>query len=316
MTERWPELDFEADRSVIETLHAYLQVVGKLPTRALPWCNHSWHLALRVVPRGFRTYPVEMPGGECEVLFDCIASEVRVQTSGDFDSAMAVTGQSVADFHAELSDLLKLAGIAVSIDGAPNETEIAIPFAQDTAQREWAADTAQRCHRALSDANRVFEKFRTGFVGKSSPSHFFWGSLDLAITRFSGREAPLHPGGFPNLPDRVTREAYSHEVASAGFWFGGGGVEQAAFYAYGYPVPDGLAGRPVAPDAAYWHEDLGEFVLHYSDVRAASDPEAVLLEFLQGTYEAVADAGDWDRAALEIPIGDYGHPVDPEKLRT
>lgn len=229
MTERWPKLDFEADRPVIESLHAYLQVVGKLPTRALPWCNHSWHLALRVVPRGFRSYPVFFPRGEAEVLFDCLDSTVAVETSTGFADGFEVAGQTVARFHEQLAELLKRAGIQTDISGAPNEVEEAVPFAQDMGEREWDISVLGRIHRAFSDANRVFETFRTGFVGKSSPSHLFWGSFDLAVTRFSGREAPLHPGGFPNLPDRVTREAYSHEVASAGFWLGGGGVDEAAF---------------------------------------------------------------------------------------
>ncbi len=240
MTTRWPQLYYESDRQVIESLHAYLQVLGKLPTRALPWCNHSWHLALRVVPRGFRTYPVEMAGGEAEVIFDCLSSAVAVETSTGFADGFEVTGQTVQLFHEQLSELLTLAGVDTSVSGTPNEVEDAVPFAQDKRDRAWDGATVRRIHRAFADANRVFERFRTGFVGKSSPSHLFWGSFDLAVTRFSGRTAPLHPGGFPNLPDDVTREAYSHEVASAGFWLGGGGVDEAAFYAYGYPSPDGL----------------------------------------------------------------------------
>ena len=310
MTERWPKLDFEADRPVIESLHAYLQVIGKLPTRALPWCNHSWHLALRVVPRGFRSYPVEMPGGEAEILFDCLSACVSVETSTGFSDRIALTGQSVARLLEQLSDLLRRAGVQTDLSGAPNEVEDAVPFADDHRPRAWDADTVRRLHRAFADANRVFERFRTGFVGKSSPSHLFWGSFDLAVTRFSGREAPLHPGGFPNLPDRVTREAYSHEVASAGFWLGGGGVNEAAFYAYGYPTPDGLAEKIVRPDAAYWLADLGEFILPYAAVRASDDPEATLMAFLEDSYAAVAQLGGWDRSALEIPRGQFGRPYD------
>ncbi|MBX7528081.1 DUF5996 family protein [Qipengyuania vesicularis] len=316
MTERWPKLDYEADRPVIESLHAYVQVLGKLPTRALPWCNHSWHLALRVVPRGFRTYPVEMPGGEAEVIFDCLSSAVAIETSTGFADGFEVTGQTVARFHKQLSELLSHAGVTTSIAGAPNEVEEAIPFREDTAERAWDEAALTRIHRAFSDANRVFERFRSGFVGKSSPSHLFWGSFDLAVTRFSGREAPLHPGGFPNLPDRVTREAYSHEVASAGFWLGGGGVDEAAFYAYGYPTPEGFGEAEVAPDAAYWLDSLGEFILPYAAVREAEDPEGALMQFLESTYAAVADRGGWDREALEIPRGAYGEPYDVEAQRT
>ena len=316
MTEWWPELDYEADRPVIESLHAYLQVVGKLPTRALPWCNHSWQLAMRVVPRGFRTYPVEMADGEAEVLFDCLSNAVMVETSAGFTERFGVAGQSVARFHEQLTDLLRRAGATTDISGGPNELEEAIPFREDTADREWDAATLTRIHRAFSDASCIFERFRSGFVGKSSPSHLFWGSLDLAVTRFSGRKAPLHPGGFPNLPDRVTREAYSHEVASAGFWHGGGGVDQAAFYAYGYPTPDGLGDRTVRPDAAFWHSDLGEFVLPYAAVRERADRDGTLLEYLEGSYGAVADLGDWDRDALEIPQGRFGRPYDVEAERS
>ena len=310
MTARWPELDYSADRAVIETLHAYLQVVGKLPTRALPWCNHSWHLALRVVPRGFRTYPVEMAGGEAELIVDCLSGAVALETSQGFVDGFEITGQPVARFNGQLTELLRAGGVNTSVSGAPNEVEDAVPFDQDSDPRDWDDAVIARCHRALSDANRVFERYRTGFVGKSSPSHLFWGSLDLAVTRFSGRTAPLHPGGFPNLPDDVTREAYSHEVASAGFWLGGGGVDEAAFYAYGYPVPDGLNDANVTPDAAYWHMDLGEFVLPYARVRESADPEAMLIQFLQSTYDAIADNAGWDRAALEIPIGAFGEPYD------
>tara|TARA_A100001391_G_scaffold3934_1_gene3035 strand:- start:471 stop:1430 length:960 start_codon:yes stop_codon:yes gene_type:complete len=315
MTERWPKLDFEADRPVVESLHAYLQVVGKLPTRALPWCNHSWHLALRVVPRGFRSYPVFFPRGEAEVLFDCLGSTVAVETSTGFADGFAVAGQTVARFHEQLAELLSLAGVETDLAGTPNEVEEAIPFVEDRREREWDAAVLSRVHRAFCDANRVFETFRTGFVGKSSPSHLFWGSFDLAVTRFSGREAPLHPGGFPNLPDRVTREAYSHEVASAGFWLGGRGVDEAAFYAYGYPTPDGYSDAEVEPAGAYWHTDLGEWVLPYASVREASDPQAALLKFLETSYRAVADRSGWDRAALEIPAGALGRPYDVKAKR-
>ena len=316
MTERWPKLDFETDRPVIESLHAYLQVVGKLPTRALPWCNHSWHLALRVVPRGFRSYPVFFDGGEAEIILDCLSSAVALETSTGFADGFEIAGQSVAEFHRQLTELLGHAGVATDISGAPNEVEEAIPFARDTRPRAWDEATLARLHRAFADVNRVFETFRTGFVGKSSPSHLFWGSFDLAVTRFSGREAPLHPGGFPNLPDRVTREAYSHEVASAGFWLGGGGVEEAAFYAYGYPTPDRLADAEVGPDDAYWHADLGEWLLPYASVRKAADPAAALLRFLETSYAAVADRAQWDRAALDIPPGVYGRPYDVADRRS
>lgn len=315
MTERWPKLDYGAERPIIESLHAYLQVIGKLPTRALPWCNHSWHLAMRVVPRGFRSYPVETPEGDAEIMLDCLASTAIVETSTGFSGSLEISGQSVAAFYEELVHLLERAGVTTDIDGAPNEVEDAVPFTDDTVQRSWDIAALSRIHRAFSDVNRVFEGFRTGFVGKSSPSHLFWGSFDLAVTRFSGREAPLHPGGFPNLSDDVTREAYSHEVASAGFWLGGGGIDEAAFYAYGYPSPEGLGTCGVSPGEAFWDEKLGEFILPYEVVRTSADPEAMLRTFLETTYAAVADKGDWQRKSLEIPYGLVGRPYDVAAFR-
>ncbi len=308
--ERWPELDYAADRPVIETLHAYLQVVGKLPTRGLPWCNHGWHLALRVVPRGFRTYPVPLAHGEAELLVDCLDGCIRVDTSQGRTAEVTLAGRTVAEVHADLSHVLRDAGSTTPMTGAPNEVEVAVAFAEDHRARPWDADTVHRIHRAFAQANTVFERFRTGFVGKSSPSHLFWGSFDLAVTRFSGRRAPIHSGGIPNLPDHVTREAYSHEVASAGFWLGGNGVEEAAFYAYGYPSPRTLAQRQIDPAAAFWQDKLGEFVLPYAAVREAPDPEAALLAFLQSGYEAVAGELEWERTELELPLGGFGKPYD------
>jgi hypothetical protein len=308
--EAWPALDYPADRPVIEAMHAYLQLIGKLPTRGLPWTNHGWHAALRVVPRGFRTYPVPLTHGEGELLLDCLDGCIRLETSQGLIESVDVRHRPVSDVYLRLSTLLEEVGCPVQIAGAPNEIDPAISFADDHRDRDWDAGTARRIHRAFSAANRVFELFRSGFVGKASPSHLFWGSFDLAVTRFSGREAPLHPGGIPNLPDRVTREAYSHEVASAGFWLGGNGVEEAAFYAYGYPSPPDLPHAPVLPGAAYWHDRLGEFILPYAAVRGAHDPDATLLAFLQSGYETVAVGSAWDRAALEVPQGRFGRPYD------
>lgn len=315
MYEAWPKLDYAADRPVIEALHACLQLIGKLPTRGLPWTNHGWHAALRVVPQGFRTYPVPLAQGEGELLLDCLDGCIRLETSLGVVDTIDVRHRSIAEVFTRLAAALGRVGCPITVAGAPNEVEDAVPFAVDRRERHWDDDTVRRIHRAFSAANRVFEGFRSGFVGKSSPSHLFWGSFDLAITRFSGREAPLHPGGIPNLPDRVTREAYSHEVASAGFWLGGNGVGEAAFYAYGYPSPANLAGSPIAPEPAHWHTLLGEFVLPYDAVRSAPDPDAALLEFLQSGYEAVADQLGWRRSELEIPAGMLGRPYDVEAWR-
>lgn len=310
MAQRWPALDYAADRPVGDALHAYLQLVGKLPTRGLPWTNHGWHTALRVAPRGFRTYPVSFADGIGELLVDCLDGCIRLETSAGVARAIELRGRSVAQVHAELAMALGEAGCPVDVAGAPNEIDPAVPFHDDHRARHWDDDTARRIHRAFAAANQQFEVFRSRFVGKSSPSHLFWGSFDLAVTRFSGREAPLHPGGVPNLPDRVTREAYSHEVASAGFWLGGNGLEEAAFYAYAYPSPPDLANCPIAPDQARWDSALGEFILPYAVVRGAADPDAALQAFLQSTYEAVAGELAWVRAALEIPAGASGHPYD------
>lgn len=310
MTEDWPALDYAADRPVSEALHAYLQLIGKLPTRGLPWLNHGWHTALRVVPRGFRTYPVPLARGEGELLLDCLDGCIRLETSLGVVRDLDLRGRAVSQVYAELAALLGEVGCPVEVAGAPNEVDPAVPFHEDHRDRHWDDGTARRIHRAFASANRVFETFRTGFVGKSSPSHLWWGAFDLAVTRFSGREAPLHPGGIPNLPDRVTREAYSHEVASAGFWLGGNGIEEAAFYAYGYPSPAGLAKRPVEPRRAGWNAALGEFVLPYAAIRDAADPAAALLAFLQSSYEAVAAEQGWDQSALEMPMGEYRRPYD------
>ncbi len=310
---RWPALDFAADGPVGDTLHAYLQVIGKLPLRTLPWRNHGWHVALRVVPRGFRTYPLYGAQDEAEVLLDLARGELRVDSSSGHSDRFPLEGQSVARFAEQLGESLEAVGVPVRTDGAPNEVPDPVPFARDTDARTWDAATARRLLTAFRGVDRVFARFATGFVGKSSPSHLFWGSFDLAITRFSGRTAPLHPGGIPALSDRVTREAYSHEVASAGFWLGGGGtgedeITEAAFYAYGYPTPDGLSSQAVEPETTYWHAELGEFVLPYADVRAADDPDAALTAFLESTYAAIADTGSWDRKALDIPTGGVGRP--------
>jgi hypothetical protein len=310
MDDRWPELDYATDRPVIEALHAYLQLIGKLPTRGLPWLNHGWHTALRVVPRGFRTYPVPLAAGEGELLLDCVAGCIRLETSFGVVRSVELRHRHVADVYVELAAALGEVGCPIEIAGAPNEVDPAVPFHDDRRDRHWDDDAVRRIHRAFALVNRVFEGFRSGFVGKASPSHLFWGSFDLAVTRFSGREAPLHPGGIPNLPDRITREAYSHEVASAGFWLGGNGVEEAAFYAYGYPSSPDLAKRAVTPDAAQWNASLGEFILPYAAMRNASDPAAVLGSFLQSTYEAVAAEQGWDRRALELPLALSGRPYD------
>lgn len=311
----WPRLDYRADRSVIETLHAYCQVIGKLLVRTLPWHNHGWHTALRVVPRGLRTYPLIVGDQELQITLDLQMGAIIGESSSGRRGSFAIAGQSVAAFTQQLDSLLRELDAVIDLSGGPNEVEDPVPFADDTALREWDVETALHCHAAFRSANRTFENFRTGFVGKSSPSHLFWGSFDLAVTRFSGRTAPLHPGGIPALPDAITREAYSHENASAGFWLGGNGADEAMFYAYGYPTPDELANAAIEPAQAWWHTDLEEFVLPYAAVAAADDPEATLLRFLESTYAAIADRADWPRGMLDIPRGTVGKPRDVKGSR-
>jgi len=304
----WPELTAERDRPTIVALHLFSQVVGKVPTALLPWRNHGWHLTLHVTPRGLATEPVHAPGGSFVLAFD-LADHELVYESATARMGVPLQPMPVADFHHVAMEMLASAGHEIRIHAAPNEVDPAIPFAEDKAMRAYDRDSARRLHGALVQADRVFRLFRSSFLGKVSPIHFFWGSFDLAVTRFSGRPAPLHPGGIPNLPDEVTREAYSHEVSSAGFWPGGaGGAGGPFFYSYAYPAPAGFGDATVCPDAARFDTALGEFILDYEAVRTASDPDAALLAFLNSTYEAAADLGRWDRAALECAPGQPGVP--------
>ncbi|MDQ8755855.1 DUF5996 family protein [Sphingosinicella sp. LHD-64] len=305
---RWPALSAERDGPTIAALHLFSQVIGKVPTAVLPWRNHGWHLTLHVGPRGLSTEPVHAEGGTFTLAFDLAGHQIVYEdTSGRATAPLA--SMSVADFHRSVFDLLKAAGHDIAIHAAPNEIDPAIPFDEDTAPRTYDPASARRLLGALLSADRVFRLFRSSFLGKVSPVHFFWGSFDLAVTRFSGRTAPRHPGGIPNLPDDVTREAYSHEVSSAGFWPGGaGGPGGPFFYSYAYPTPDGFAAAKVAPEAARFDTTLGEFILDYEAVRTAPDPDAALLAFLDSTYAAAADLAGWDRAALECATGHPGIP--------
>ena len=305
----WPALDYGAERPTIETCHLILQLLGKLPTRLHPWTNHGWHVAVRMTPHGYVTRT--MPGGEDRAFtaeLDLCGECIRIACEDGGSWTTAVAGKTIAQLHADLTAVLQQAGLPAPLHGGPNELAEAIPFAEDERPREWNGDAARRLHRAFLLADRVLNRFRSLYLGKSSPSHLFWGSFDLAVTRFSGREAPLHPGGIPNLPDTVTREAYSHEVISAGMWPGGGGVEEAAFYAYAYPTPKGLSETRVAPESAYWHSQLREFVLPYAAVAGSPDPDAMLIEFLQSTYYAAAGLLDWPQG-LTLAAPRYGRPA-------
>jgi hypothetical protein len=299
----WPALPWEAWKDTCATLRLWTQIVGKIRLARTPWVNHSWHVTLYVTPRGLTTSPIPDDGRAFQIDFDFIDHALLISTSDGDSRQMPLAPRPVADFHDELMAALAGLGIRVRIHGSPNEVQDPIPFREDRVHTAYDPEYAQRFWRVLLQVDRVFKQFRTGFVGKVSPVHFFWGSFDHAVTRFSGRPAPPHPGGVPNLPDSVAREAYSHEVSSAGFWPGGGGIDYPAFYAYAYPAPEGFATAPVRPEAAFFHQGLGEFLLPYDTVRSAEAPEALLLGFLETTYEAAANAAGWDRAALECPQG-------------
>ena len=301
--EVWPELPYERWKESCATLHLWTQVVGKIRLVQSPWLNHSWHVPLYVTARGLTTSSIAHAKRAFDIEFDFVDHTLVLRTSDGATRELALRPRTVADFYAAVMAALEELELPVTIDRVPNEIADAIPFDQDTTHRAYDAESAQRFWRILVQVNRVLSQFRTSFLGKCSPVHFFWGSFDLAVTRFSGRTAPKHPGGVPHLADAVVREAYSHEVSSAGFWPGGNAVEYAAFYSYAYPEPVGFRKAPIRPAGAFFNEALGEFLLPYDVVRTAADPDSTLLEFLRSTYEAAADGGAWDREALECVSG-------------
>jgi hypothetical protein len=305
----WPELPYAAWQDTRDTLHLWTQIVGKIRLAQTPWLNHSWHVALYVTARGLTTSPIAYRDRAFEIDFDFVGHILAVKTSEGALRRIPLVAMPVAEFRSKLFAILAELGIDVAISMMPTEIPGAIPFDRDHTHASYDPDYAARFWRALVSAQKVFAHFRTGFLGKASPVHFFWGSFDLAVTRFSGRKAPRHPGGVPHMKDVVAQEAYSHEVSSAGFWPGSAGpVAYPAFYSYAYPAPANFAAAAVRPREAFFSQELGEFILPYDAVRTASDPEHALLEFLQSTYEAAADLGKWDRAALDSALGDIGRP--------
>jgi hypothetical protein len=295
----WPPLPLEAWQDTYATLQRWTQIVGKIRMAETPWINHSWHVTLYVTARGLTTSPIPDRTRCFEIAFDFVAHRLAIATSDGGTGGFALEPQSVAAFYARLADELRRLDLPLRIHPVPNELPDATPFAEDEVHRAYDAEYAGRFFRALVQAERVLTAFRARFLGKCSPVHWFWGAADLAVTRFSGRTAPPHPGGVPHLPDAVAREAYSHEVSSAGFWPGSGPIDYPAFYSYAYPEPPGFATAPVRPAGAFYSTDLREFILPYDAVRAAPDPDAALLGFLDATYGAAADLGGWDRGALE-----------------
>ncbi len=303
MTEPWPDIPYPAWRATCTTLHMWLQIVGKYRLARTPWLNHSWHATLYLTARGLTTGLVPDRPGSVQIDLDLIDHRLLLQSTNGASRVLPLAAMSVAEFDRRFRALLTEIGASADFNGRPNEVPDAVPFAAQTAPGAYDAAAVTRFWRALIAIERVFQQFRTGFLGKVSPVHLFWGSFDLAVTRFSGRLAPSHPGGIPALPDAITREAYSHEVSSAGFWPGGGPIDYPAFYAYAYPTPTGFGAASVAPDAAFFEPQLGEFLLPYDAVRGAADPEASLRQFLETTYAAVAELAYWDRAALESAPG-------------
>ena len=299
MTDRWPELDVTRDSPTFAILHLASQMLGKLRVAHSTWVNHGWHVTLHPVPEGLAIEPIADGGTSFSLVMDLTRHAIILHVGdGEVDQLPLDLG-SIAAIHHNLIAMLESHGLPSNFNGKPNEIADAVPFADDVAPREYRPDSAERLLGALVSIEPVFDRFRACFTGKCSPVHFFWGSFDLAVTRFSGRTAPPHPGGVPNLPDGVAREAYSHEVSSCGFWPGGGPIAYPAFYSYAYPQPEGFTKAAIRPAAAFYSRDLGEFILPYDEVRNAQSPDDILLDFLQTTYEAAADLAKWDRPVLE-----------------
>jgi hypothetical protein len=294
----WPELSVERDHETLAVLHLASQMLGKIRVAHAPWVNHGWHVALQPNARGLATLPTAASGGRTFTLtLDLCRHALVLWISDGGREEVPLNAGSVAALHRRLISILDLHGLRSDFNGRPNEIPDAIPFAEDDAPRDYDRGSAERFREALAAMLPVFAKFRAGFSGKASPVHFWWGSFDLAVSRFSGRKAPPHPGGMPGLPDRIAREAYSDEVSSAGFWAGGVTPAEPFFYSYFYPEPEGYRAAKVAHGS--FDETFGEFVLPYAKVRASDDPAAMLSEFFQSAYDAGAELARWDRAALE-----------------
>ena len=293
-TPAWPRLPLEEWRDTYATLHMWTQVIGKIRLAQAPLINHWWEVPLYVTCRGLTTSPIPHGTRTFQIDFDFIDHRLIIQTSDGAVESLQLQPMSVATFYARVMGRMQALGLPVRIWTMPVEVPNPVPFEADQQHASYVPEQAHRFWGILVQADRVFTAFRARFIGKVSPVHFFWGSFDLAVTRFSGRAAPSKP-----TADRITREAYSHEVSSCGFWPGGEGIEQPAFYSYAYPEPDGFAGAPVRPEGAFYDRGLGQFILPYDDVRKATSPDEALLAFLQSTYEGAATLANWDRAALE-----------------
>ena len=295
----WPELDFLKMQDTIETLHQWIQIVGKIRLKTMPWQNHSWHTTLYITSNGFSTHGIPYGGRNFQIDFNFRKHQLFIQCSDATEIVMDLYSRTVADFYNELFEKLKTIDIDIKIHSKPNELELAIPFKENTVNKTYEPSTAFALWQAMLKANEVFMRFRSGFIGKASPVHLFWGAFDLAVTRFSGKKAPLHPGGMPNMPLEVMQEAYSQELSSAGFWPGSRDFPKPVFYSYAYPTPEPFAKQKVLPEQSYFSPEMGEFLLNYSDVQNASNPEKILYDFLETTYIAAAKSLKWDRELIE-----------------
>ncbi len=298
-SDQWPPLPFAEWKDTAITLHMWTQIVGKVRLVLSPWTNHSWHVTLYVTSRGLTTSPIPYGPYTFEIRFDFIDHELRILKSDGATRILRLQSQSVAKFYGAVMKALDDLALPVRINTTPNEIENPIPFEQDEEHRSYDPEYANRFWRVLVQSDRVLKQFRSRFCGKCSPVHFFWGSFDLAVTRFSGRPAPPHPGGVPHLPDEITREAYSQEVSSVGFWPGNAAAPTPLFYSYAYPEPPGFAQAKIQPTTASYLPKLREFILPYDAVRSAANPDDVLLDFAQSTYDAASKLAKWDRDALE-----------------
>ncbi|MEY2520767.1 MAG: hypothetical protein QOF24_2526 [Verrucomicrobiota bacterium] len=296
--EIWPALRFNEWKETAATLHMWTQIVGKIRLSLTPWTNHSWHVTLYLTARGLTTSPIFFGARVLQIDFDFVDHVLRMQTGEGIKKNIKLAPKSVATFYREVMDALRELEIPIEINTSPNEVDPAISFEKNEKDSAYDSDYANRFWRVLLQSDRVFKEFRSEFCGKCSPVHFFWGSFDLAVTRFSGRHAPQHPGGVPHLPDAITREAYSHEVSSLGFWPGNGMMPEPIFYSYAYPEPKGFPEARVQPAATSYNAQLKEFVLPYDAVRQAAAPDQALLDFARTTYDAASTLGNWDRAAF------------------
>lgn len=305
MSNTWPELKFQDLKETLTTVQLWAQIIGKIRLVKAPWLNHSWHVTLYVSPRGLTTGSIPYEHGIFQIDFDFISHQVMIISSTGKQQHMELFPRTVASFYKELFEKLALMEIDVEIHAKPNEMEVAIPFEKDDVHFQYDKEQINLYWQALVKIEAVFTRFRAKFRGKCSPVHLFWGAFDLAVTRFSGREAPKHQGGVPNIPLDVMQEAYSHEVSSSGFWGGNDSFPDPIFYAYCYPTPETYKMQKIKPEQAFYSNDLGEFMLRYEDVRNAADPENALLEFLQSTYVAAANTGNWDRKSLECDLTNF-----------